>query len=156
MHHINDNRRGDGDEQPDVQVAIKDLVRGIGEILRGYQRNSLLMRKSARNRVLANYKALTETEMFRGVAPITLETRNMTDPVDPEIPNIRNGYNVTDKADGLRVLAFCDPKGELFSLKSKCTCNNSCYFALFVSGQCKFHSQLTSHQMSTKGEIQRT
>lgn len=103
-------------ETPDVQVALKDLVRGIGEVLRGYQRNSLLMRKTARSRILANYRALTDTDAFRGVAPITLETKNMTEPIDSEIPNIRDGYNVTDKADGLRVLAFCDPKGELFML----------------------------------------
>ena len=34
--------------------------------------------------------------------------------VKPGVPNIRKGYNVTDKADGLRCLAYCDRMGELY------------------------------------------
>jgi hypothetical protein len=101
---------------PDVEIAIKDLVRGIGEVLRGVQRNSILMRKSARERVLTGYKQLTGSEAFRGVAPITLETKNIAAEIEEGIPNIRTGYNVTDKADGLRVLAYTDRKGELFMI----------------------------------------
>jgi SAM-dependent methyltransferase len=100
----------------DVDGAIKDLVRGVGEVLRGVQRNSLLMRKSVRERVLAGYRQLTGTDLFRGVAPITLETKNMTTEIEEGVPNIRSGYNVTDKADGLRVLAYTDRKGELYML----------------------------------------
>lgn len=96
--------------------AVADLVRGIGEVLRGIQGNSLLLRKSVKGRVLSNYKVLTGTDAFRGVSPITLEMRNMVKPPEDGVPNIRNSYNVTDKADGLRVLAFCDRKGELFMI----------------------------------------
>ena len=46
--------------------------------------------------------------------PVTLKTRNMTEEVDPDIANIRAGYNVTDKADGLRAMGFVDKSGELF------------------------------------------
>lgn len=97
-----------------AEHAMKDLVRGIGEVLRGIQRNSILIRKSMKARVLSGYKQLTGTEEFRGVAPVTLEVDNMSETIDEGIPNIRTGYNVTDKADGLRVHAFVDRRGELF------------------------------------------
>lgn len=100
----------------DTDLATKDLIRGVGEVLRGYQNNSLLIRKSMKNRVLDGYKQLTGTDAFRGVAPITLEVENMRSPPEDGVPNIRTGYNVTDKADGLRVLAFCDRKGELYMI----------------------------------------
>jgi SAM-dependent methyltransferase len=96
--------------------AVADIVRGIGEVLRGLQNNSLLLRKSVKARVLSNYKVLTGSDAFRGVSPVTLEMRNMVAVPEDGVPNIRNSYNVTDKADGLRVLAFCDRKGELFMI----------------------------------------
>jgi hypothetical protein len=100
----------------DTDQATKDLIRGVGEVLRGYQNNSLLLRKTVRSRVLDGYKQLTGTDAFRGVAPVTLEVENMRAPPEDGVPNIRTGYNVTDKADGLRVLAFCDRKGELYMI----------------------------------------
>ena len=103
-------------QDTDVDTVMKDLVRGIGEVLRGIQRNSILMRKSVRARVLAGYQKLVGSDLFRGVSPVTLETENMSSVIEDGVPNIRTGYNVTDKADGLRVLAFCDRKGELFMI----------------------------------------
>jgi hypothetical protein len=95
------------------------LIRGIGEILRAIQHNTLLIRKAAVDTVLAEYRALNGSNQFRGVPPVTLELKNML-PIegapDSKQVNIRNNYNVTDKADGLRVMGFCDSKGELFLL----------------------------------------
>lgn len=102
------------DDIKDVTEAMKVLIKGIGEILRGYQRNTILIRKSVREEVLLAYKTLTSTDRFRGVAPITLMMRNMEEAIDPKTPNIRTGYNVTDKADGLRVHGFTTQAGELF------------------------------------------
>jgi hypothetical protein len=97
-----------------IDTALKRLVKGIGEVLRGIQKNSLLIRKTTKDSVLRSYRELTHLDKFRGVAPITMELPNFTKERDEGTPNIRDGYNVTDKADGLRVLAFCDRKGELF------------------------------------------
>lgn len=94
--------------------AFTALIRGMGDILRGIQGCSLLTRKSKRVEVLQKYKEIAGIERFRGVAPVTLEVRNMTAEKDPGVPNIRDGYNVTDKADGLRVHLITDDKGELF------------------------------------------
>jgi hypothetical protein len=102
------------DEIKDTAEAMKTLIRSVGEVLRGFQRNTILIRKSIREDALASYKALVSADRFRGVAPVTLMMRNMEEAIDPKMPNIRTGYNVTDKADGLRVHAYTNQAGELF------------------------------------------
>ena len=96
--------------------ALKDLIRGIGEILRGIHKHSLLIRKSTAQKVLDGYKNLTKTDRFRGVAPITMLLENMTKERKKGASNIRDSYNVTDKADGLRTMGYCDDEGELFMI----------------------------------------
>ena len=103
-------------QKPDdsTDSAMKRLFRGIGEVLRGMQKNSLLLRDSVKATVLSGYKQLTGTDLFRGPAPRTLLKENFMEERDPTKANIRDGYNVTDKADGLRNLGYVDSKGELF------------------------------------------
>ena len=101
-------------ENDTVESAQKRLVKGVGEVLRGIQKSSILIRKSKKEQVLKEYQKLTGTNRFLGCLPVTLEQRNFTDVIDDSIPNIRNSYNVTDKADGLRCLAFTNSKGELY------------------------------------------
>jgi len=94
--------------------AVKRLIKGVGEVLRGIQKSTTLIRKSTKTAVLAAYKALTGTDRFRGPSMRTLQKKNfLKDRVDGEA-NIRDGYNVTDKADGLRCIGFCNDKGELY------------------------------------------
>ena len=94
--------------------ATKRLIRGVGEVLRGIQKNVLLIRSSTVKKVLDTYKALNGSDRFRGPAPRTLQKKNFMTEREAGEANIRDGYNVTDKADGLRCLGFCDEKGELF------------------------------------------
>jgi predicted NAD-dependent protein-ADP-ribosyltransferase YbiA (DUF1768 family) len=103
--------------------AIQALIQGMGDVLKGIQRNPILIRNSVKEKVLEGYKALVggSDEIgkrgFRGVQPVTLEVKNMRKyQFKRQDYNIRSGYNVTDKADGLRVMGYCDPKGELFLL----------------------------------------
>jgi predicted NAD-dependent protein-ADP-ribosyltransferase YbiA (DUF1768 family) len=96
--------------------ALKSLIKGVGEVLRGLQKNTLLIRRSMKEKVLNAYKLLTKEERFRGVAPVTLELKNMLEKKEESVPSLYDGYNVTDKADGLRVLGFTDSKGELFMI----------------------------------------
>ena len=102
--------------QVDTAPYMKTLVRGIGEVLRGLQKHHLLMRKSKINAVIRAYQDLARTERFRGVAPITMILDNMRKERVSRVPNIRDGYNVTDKADGSRMMAFTSPKGELYMI----------------------------------------
>jgi predicted NAD-dependent protein-ADP-ribosyltransferase YbiA (DUF1768 family) len=94
--------------------ATKRVIKGIGEILRGIQKNSILIRNSVADRVRGAYKELTGTDLFRGPALITLQKENFVKDHPEKTPNIRDGYNVTDKADGLRCLGFVDAKGDLY------------------------------------------
>jgi len=103
------------------EAALKSLIRGCGEVLRAIQKNSLLIRESVAARVRSDYRALTGTDkfrdpVFRGVGPVTLQVKNMTKDIQEEVPNVRTGYNVTDKADGLRAMGMVDASGELFLL----------------------------------------
>ena len=104
-------KRVEGDT---IETAMKRIVKGVGEVLRGIQKNSILIRKSTRDRVLKAYQGLVGTNKFRGVPPITLELGNFLKDHEEGVANLRDGYNVTDKADGLRVMAYCDSKGDLF------------------------------------------
>lgn len=107
------------------EKAVAALITGIGDVLRGIQRNPVLIRNSVRDRVLQEYKRLVKgsdevgKRGFRGVQPVTLERQHMNKIyayMPKKTPNIRKGYNVTEKADGLRVMGFCDSKGELFMI----------------------------------------
>jgi predicted NAD-dependent protein-ADP-ribosyltransferase YbiA (DUF1768 family) len=99
-----------------LSKALKQFVAGIGEVLRGIQKHSILIRKSVANKALEDYKDLVKTDRFRGVAPVPLQKQNRTKTIDPKIPNIRTGYNVTDKADGLRMMGYVNGEGELFMI----------------------------------------
>ena len=107
--------RKDGDT---ADSAIQRFVKGIGEILRGIQKCPLLIRESVKRQVFAGYKDLTKTDRFRGVSTRTLELANMVSLVEPGSPNIREGYNVTDKADGLRTMGYVTEKGHLYLIDS--------------------------------------
>lgn len=96
------------------EEGAKVFIAGIGDALRGYQKNSLLIRKSVKKQVLEEYQQFVKTSKFRGNCPRTLQIRNLKDEREPKTFNIRDGYNVTDKADGLRVMGYCNEDGELF------------------------------------------
>jgi hypothetical protein len=96
------------------EAALKALIRGVGEVLRAVQKNTLLITKSLTAQVQREYRTMMGINEFRGVNPVTLEMKNMVSLIDPSIPNIRSSYNVTDKADGLRAMGFINQKGDLF------------------------------------------
>ncbi len=105
-----------------VEEAYKALLQGIGEVLRGIQNNSYLIRNSVKSKVLDGYKKLTGTEDFRGASTLTLKLEHVGPLMKGETKqkgkirneNIRYDYNVTDKADGLRALGYVDNNGELY------------------------------------------
>lgn len=105
-----------GPDTDTVDKAVPRLVKAVGEVLRGIQKSSVLIRKSLKKQALDAYINLVGGEEFRGVKPRTLEMKNFLEKKLQGIPNVREGYNVTDKADGLRVLGFCNGKGELFMI----------------------------------------
>lgn len=101
-------------ENDTIEDSFKRLIKGIGEVLRGIQKSSILINNVQKTNALTSYQNIVKTDRFIGCSPITLEQQNFVKDVVEGVPNIRTGYNVTDKADGLRCLAFVDGKGELF------------------------------------------
>jgi SAM-dependent methyltransferase len=102
------------DHNSTPEIAIKSLIAGVGEVQRAIQRNTLLIRKSITAKVLQGYSKLVNGNAFRGVKPVTFLLENMTLKIDETVNNIRTGYNVTDKADGMRAMGYFDETGELF------------------------------------------
>jgi predicted NAD-dependent protein-ADP-ribosyltransferase YbiA (DUF1768 family) len=119
-------RGKDDTDTPDK--ALQCLIQGIGDVLKGIQRNPILIRNSVRDKVLEGYNTLVGADAegrrkgFRGVQPVTLERVNIEPPgTSLKIRSIHGSamwgsYNVTDKADGLRVMGYCNDKGELFMI----------------------------------------
>jgi len=109
-------------ESPDpIGITFRALIAGVGEVQRAIQKNSLLIRKSVMQSVRAEYGALVRADKFRGVGPVTLEVQNMDKEINEAIPNIRTGFNVTDKADGMRTMGFMNSKGEFFLIDQSMT-----------------------------------
>jgi SAM-dependent methyltransferase len=103
------------------EKALSAFVNGLGEVLRGLQKNTVLIRNSVAKKILDAYRKLTGNDRFRGVAPVTLERVNFEKEKEQGYPNLRDGYNVTDKADGLRVHGFTDSDGNLYMIDMSMT-----------------------------------
>jgi len=105
------------------EKAIQRLIKGIGEVLRGIQKNPVLIRNSVSRQVLQGYQTLLKMDrlQFRGVSTVTLELRNMKKVAEPDSPNIRTGYNVTDKADGLRTMGYVNETGHMYLIDQALT-----------------------------------
>ena len=101
-------------ETDTAEAASQRLIKGVGEILRGIQKSPLLIRESTKRKILAEYQDLTKTNRFRGAATVNLELKNMAAIPEPGVANLREGYNVTDKADGLRTMGYVNEAGRLY------------------------------------------
>ena len=99
-------------------AALKTLSASIGHVLRGIQNSTLLIKKSAIARVKQDYESLTRTKLFRGVKPYVLSVENMESSPSEEFKgaSIRDDYNVTDKADGLRMHGYFDSAGVFYMI----------------------------------------
>jgi hypothetical protein len=98
------------------EKALRVLIGAVGEVMRAIQKNTLLIRNSVAQNVRTQYAQVVGGDRFRGVGPVTLEKKNMTFEMEENVPNVRTGYNVTDKADGLRAMGFVTKEGDLYLL----------------------------------------
>jgi len=118
-------------------TAVAHLLRGISWLLQGRQRSFVLVSRSAEDYVRASLGGIFGSGFpgggsnrgrngggggpfrYPGPQPATLERRNMLveSEAEPGVPNLRTmpgGYNVTDKADGLRCALFVADNGNIF------------------------------------------
>jgi hypothetical protein len=121
-----------------ADAAVVTVIRGLSWLLQGRQRAFVLVTnqqaehirddlgrifasvlpggssKGGRNR---NRSGPTPQFRYPGPQPGTLERRNMVAQGEPGVPNLRTlagGYNVTDKADGLRCMLFVSDIGRIY------------------------------------------
>ena len=111
--------------------AASLVIRGLGWILQGRQRSFVLVGKAGVESVLDSITSIFRPGAGRnrnrnrngptgfrypGPQPATLERCNLEEAgeQEPGVPNIRTGYNVTDKADGLRCLLYVAENGRIF------------------------------------------
>ena len=119
----------------EAPAALGTLMKGLCWLLQGRQRSHVLVSRQGAEAVTAslmgvfgnggsggrrNRNAGPVTGGFRypGPQPATLERRNMSaGDAEPGVPNLvtmPGGYNVTDKADGLRCALFVAENGRIF------------------------------------------
>ena len=114
------------------EKAASLIIRGLSWLLQGRQRSFVLTTIQAQDYVLGSLSRIFNSGggsgsssrnrggrqfRFPGPQPATLERRNLVDRGEPGVPNLRTmpgGYNVTDKADGLRCLLFVAENGRIF------------------------------------------
>ena len=113
-----------------AEAAVRYLMRGISWLLQGRQRSFVLVTRPAEDYVRSSIADIfgsgsrssgsnRRNAPFRypGPQPATLERKHITAEAEPGVPNLRTmpgGYNVTDKADGLRTLLFVADDGRIF------------------------------------------
>lgn len=72
----------------------------------------------ARKTVTINKKSMPDRYFFVGPNPVTLQLENVSEKNREKVPNIRNNYVVTDKADGERSLLFVSGRGKIYLISS--------------------------------------
>lgn len=119
-------------------AAISTMLRGLSWILQGRQRSYVLISQQKADLIRDSVSAIFNTDRreesakrwgnrnragprpsfrFPGPQPATLERRHIAIPAEPGAPNLltmEGGYNVTDKADGLRCLLYVADGGMIY------------------------------------------
>lgn len=109
----------------DIKVMQEQFNKLIKFILSGLQLTNYPISYPEQNDVIQKYMKLIKQKDYKagrvynkdfiGYSSYTLQLENITPyNVDSNIPNIRNNYTVTDKADGDRKLLFIDEKGYIY------------------------------------------
>jgi hypothetical protein len=124
---INNREVGAGTPYETVSSLLASLRKVIRIVLSGLQGTYYPIAYSERSAVLQEYMRLihgesyqsrwVKTRDFIGPSSKTLQLKNVA-PLNPDmsVPNIRNGYTVTDKADGERKLIFIGETGKMYMI----------------------------------------
>ena len=147
---IND-QIGKGTRYKTLPEIIPILRKGINLILSGIQGTNYPISISEKRYVIEKYKQLIGstnrnpkyTSDFIGPSSMTLQMNNIIEqPVDVTIPNIRNEYTVTDKADGDRKLLYISHEGKIYLIDtnmniqfSGCISSKPDYYETILDGE---------------------
>lgn len=121
-----DNRKiGPGTLFNTTEKLMAVIRKSIRLILSGLQNTSYPISFTERDVVLQSYMRLLYGEKYQprtikhndfiGPQSNTLQMENIIEPdTDSNLPNIRNNYTVTEKADGDRRMLFIDEEGKIY------------------------------------------
>jgi hypothetical protein len=130
--------------------VLRLLKKTIKFILSGLQKSNFPISISEQNGVLDNYMNLihqgqrgedkrVSSRNFVGFSSVSLELQHIIQPSeDSDIPNIREPYTVTEKADGMRKLLYIDKGGKVYLIDV----NMNIQFTGMVSGNLDYHESL--------------
>ena len=100
-------------------------------------------------KLIKNNSNYLKTNTFIGPNSFTLQMENIVEKnTDNNIPNIRSGYTVTDKADGLRKLLYISNKGLIYLINTNMNieftgsrCDNNNYYNSLIDGEHISHNK---------------
>ena len=131
---IDNQRVGVETEFNNYKDVVLQLRRVIKYILCGLQETNYPISLTEQNMVLDHYMRLIKekdykekmvafTRDFMGPSSYTLQIQNIVSldsalDIDSNVPNIRDKYTVTDKADGIRKLMYINPEGKIYLINT--------------------------------------
>ena len=127
---VNNSEIGPGTKIDTSEYLVASIRKAIKYILMGLQGTNFPVSYIEQNTVLQNYMKLTRgpdynsdkriyPSDFMGPSSYTLQIQNIV-PVNENmnVPNIRNGYTVTDKADGDRHMMYISATGKIYLINT--------------------------------------
>jgi hypothetical protein len=121
---IDNSKVGQGAKYNTAAKLLNDVRKGIRTVLSAIQGSNYPIGETDMKRAIDTYQRLIHGEKydpetqpscsFIGPSSRTLQIENIVEATEGQIPNIRQGYTVTDKADGMRVHGFVQDDGELY------------------------------------------
>jgi hypothetical protein len=122
---LDNSRIGKGQAFNTTELLLDALRKCIRVVMSGLQGTNYPIPLSEKEAVLECYKKILYGEEkakdilykppFIGPSSVTLQLENIVEPIEgSNIPNIRNHYTVTEKADGDRALLFVSDTGLIY------------------------------------------
>ena len=147
---VDNTRVGPGTQFSKPAVLLAALRKCIRTVLTGLQGSAYPISNTEKDQVLQTYMKMIHGEDhqprfirtgdFIGPSSFTLQLENIQ-PEVPEgsvVPNIRNNYTVTDKADGERRLLYIAPNGRIYMIDT----NMNAIFTGTISAEKTLHDSL--------------
>lgn len=126
---IDNTRVGLGTEYNTAEKVIDVIRKGVRFILSGLQETNYPITNRENTQVLNDYMKLVHGDEYQprtvtpydfiGPSSYTLQVENIVENTEGSyIPNIRNNYTVTDKADGQRRMLYISNNGRIYMISN--------------------------------------
>jgi len=127
---VNNSEMGPGTNVDTPELLLASIRKAIKYVLMGLQGTNFPISYVEQNQTLQNYMKLTRGDDynpekriypsdFMGPSSYTLQIQNVV-PINENmnVPNIRNDYTVTDKADGDRHMMYISATGKIYLINT--------------------------------------